>query len=319
MKVILIVVSLVSLLLLAPFLIPVRDLEDTVDPVFLADGDSMFVEINNISIHYKISGEGYPLIILLHGFGASTFSWREVMEPLSEEFTVVAFDRPGFGLTYRPFGEELKDFNPYSLEGQVELTALLIQYFGFEKAILIGNSAGGLTALETALKYPDKVLGLVLVDAAIYSANADSFLFRLLTSTPQVRYLGPLVSRAFLGNSRNLLDLAWYDTGKLTPDILEGYEKPLKAENWDRALWELTLARKPYDYSKIPIIHVPSLVITGENDRIVPVEDSVRLAKELPLAQLSIIPDTGHLPHEESPGEFLEIVMPFLRSLATMD
>jgi pimeloyl-ACP methyl ester carboxylesterase len=317
MKVLLIVVSLVSLLLLTPFLIPVNDLEGTVDPVFLADRDSMFVEINNISIHYKIFGEGSPLIILLHGFGASAFSWREVMEPLSEEFTVVAFDRPGFGLTSRPIGEELKAFNPYSLEGQVELTALLIQYFGFEKAILIGNSAGGLTALETALKYPDKVLGLVLVDAAIYNADADDFLFKLLTSTPQGRYLGPLVSRAFLGNSRDLLDLAWYDTDKLTPDILEGYEKPLKVENWDRALWELTLARKAYDCSKIPMISVPSLVITGDNDKIVPVEDSVRLAKELPLAQLSIIQNTGHLPHEESPGEFLGIVMPFLRSLAT--
>ncbi|MDI9367882.1 MAG: alpha/beta hydrolase [Thermotogaceae bacterium] len=319
MKSLIIVISLLAMLLIAPFLIPVPDLADTVNPRTLADNDSMFAEINNIDIHYKISGEGYPLIILLHGFGASTFSWREVMEPLSEEFTVVAFDRPGFGLTYRPIGEELKDFNPYSLEGQVELTALLIQYFGFEKAILIGNSAGGLTALETALKYPDKVLGLVLVDAAIYTANADSFLFKILASTSQGRYIGPLVTRAFLGKSRDLLDLAWYDTSKLTPDILEGYEKPLKADNWDRALWELTLARKPYDYSRIPMISVPSLVITGDNDKIVPVEDSVRLAKELPLAQLSIIPDTGHLPHEESPGKFLEIVMPFLRSLATMD
>ncbi|MBN2252312.1 MAG: alpha/beta hydrolase [Kosmotogaceae bacterium] len=316
MKVLVIVVSLLALLLIAPFLIPVRDLEDTVDPVFLADRDSMFVEINNVSIHYKISGEGSPLIILLHGFGASAFSWREVIEPLSEEFTVVAFDRPGFGLTSRPIGEELKVFNPYSLESQVELTTSLIQYFGFEKAILIGNSAGGLTALETALKNPDRVLGLVLVDAAIYNADEDNFLFRLLTSTPQGRYLGPLVSRAFLGSARNLLNLAWHDPEKLTPEILEGYEKPLKTKNWDRALWELTLARKPYDYSRIPMISVPSLVITGDNDKIVPVEDSIRLAKELPLAQLSIIQNTGHLPHEESPGEFLGVVMPFLRSLA---
>jgi len=319
MKVLMIVISLLALLLIGPYLIPVPDLEDTVNPRSLADRDSMFAEINNIDVHYKISGEGSPLIILLHGFGASTFSWREVIEPLSEEFTVVAFDRPGFGLTSRPIGEELKDFNPYSLAGQVELTALLIQYFGFEKAILIGNSAGGLTALETAIEYPEKVLGLVLVDAAIYNGEADSLFFRLLTNTPQGRYLGPLVSRAFLRNSRDLLDLAWHDTDKLTPDILEGYEKPLRSENWDRALWELTLARKPYDYSRIRMISVPSLVITGSNDKIVPVEDSMRLAKELPLAKLSIIQNTGHLPHEESPGEFLGIVIPFLRSLATTD
>ncbi|CCU84541.1 MAG: alpha/beta fold hydrolase [Mesotoga sp.] len=319
MKFIVIAVSLLSVVLIAPFLIPVRDLEGTVNPILLAEEDSMFVNIKNINIHYKSAGEGSTLVLLLHGFGASTFSWREVIGPLAEEYFVVAFDRPGFGFTSRPLGEDLEIFNPYSMEGQVELTVSLIEYLGYEEAILIGNSAGGLTALEVAASYPQKVKGLVLVDAAVYTNDADNPFFKLLTNTPQGRHLGPLVSRAFLGNSRNLLDLAWYDTGKLTPDILEGYEKPLKAENWDRALWELTLARKPYDYSKIPIIHVPSLVITGENDKIVPIEDSVRLAKELPLARLSIIPDTGHLPHEESPWEFLEIVMPFLRSLATMD
>lgn len=95
MKSLIIVISLLTMLLIAPFLIPVPDLADTVNPRTLADNDSMFAEINNIDIHYKISGEGYPLIILLHGFGASTFSWREVMEPLSEEFTVVAFDDRG--------------------------------------------------------------------------------------------------------------------------------------------------------------------------------------------------------------------------------
>ncbi len=319
MKTLLTMTSLISILLIAPFLIPVNDLEDTVVPRLLADEDSMFVTINNADIHYKAKGEGKPLLMLLHGFGASTFSWREVIGPLSEEFSVIAFDRPGFGLTSRPLGEDISSFNPYSLEGQVELTVSLMEYLGFEEAVLVGHSAGGLTALEVAAQHPEKVLGLVLVDAAIYTEDTDSFLFKILTSTPQGRHLGPLISRTLLRNSDSILEMAWYDPERLTDEIREGYRKPLKASNWDRALWELTLARRPYDSSKVQSVRIPSLVITGDSDRIVPVQDSIRLAEELHSAELFILPETGHLPQEESPALFLEIVIPFVRSLIEKD
>ena len=74
----------------------------------MADPDSRFIELNGLNVHYKQAGSGEPLIVLLHGFSASTFSWREVMQPLAAFGTVVAYDRPGFGLTERPLGDELK-------------------------------------------------------------------------------------------------------------------------------------------------------------------------------------------------------------------
>jgi alpha-beta hydrolase superfamily lysophospholipase len=89
-------------LLVGPFLVPVPPLAGTRPPDALADVNSRFVEVNGLRVHTKQAGKGQPALVLLHGFGASTFSWREVLAPLAEVGTVIAFDRPGFGLTSRP-------------------------------------------------------------------------------------------------------------------------------------------------------------------------------------------------------------------------
>ena len=88
-------------------------------------------------------GQGEPVLILLHGFGASEFSWREVMEPLSTYGRVIAYDRPAFGLTERPMEGNWTGTNPYSVQGNVELLDGLMDELGVDKAILVGNSAGG--------------------------------------------------------------------------------------------------------------------------------------------------------------------------------
>ena len=105
-----------------------------------------------------------PTLVLLHGLAASVFSWREVMEPLSAVGTVIAFDRPAFGLTGRPMPGDWADENPYSPEIQPNLTVSLMDKLGMEKAVLVGHSAGGTIAVHTALRHPDRVEALVLVD-----------------------------------------------------------------------------------------------------------------------------------------------------------
>jgi pimeloyl-ACP methyl ester carboxylesterase len=122
--------------------------------------------------------------------------------------------------------------------------------------------------------------------------------------------------RTLEARSSQLIDLAWHDPGKVTPQILEGYRKPLRADNWDRALWELTLATGPLALpTRIGEIGVPTIVITGDDDRIVPTEQSVRLAAELPHAELVVIPECGHIPHEEQPSAFLEATLGFLQRI----
>ncbi len=302
---------LLLILLVGPFLVPVPPLEGTVPPEQLADPDSRFVEVNGITVHYKIAGSGRPVFLLLHGFAASTFSWREVVGPMSEWGTVVAFDRPGFGLTERPLRWDGP--SPYSPEAQADLTVGLMDVLGIERAILVGNSAGGTTALLTALTYPERVEALVLVDPAVYVGGGTPRWVRPLLNTPQMRPLGPLLARSIRDWGRDFGRSAWHDPTRLTPEIWEGYTKPLRAENWDRALWEVTRASHPLGLEKrLGEVRVPVLVVTGDDDRVVPTEQSIRLAEEIPGAQLAVIPQCGHVPQEECPGPFLEAVEAFL-------
>jgi len=302
---------LLVILLVGPFLVPVPPLEGTVPPEQLADPDSRFIEVNGITVHYKMAGSGRPALVLLHGFAASTFSWREVIGPMSEWGTVVAFDRPGFGLTERPM--KWTGRSPYSPEAQPDLTVGLMDALGIERAVLVGNSAGGTVALLTALTYPERVEALVLVDPAVYVRGMTPAWLRPFLNTPQMRHLGPLLARQIQDWGVDFARSAWHDPEKLTPEIWEGYTKPLRAENWDRALWEVTRASHPLDLEqRLGEVRVPVLVITGDDDRIIPTEQSVRLAGEIPGAQLVVIPECGHVPQEECPGPFLEAVEAFL-------
>ncbi len=304
--------TILILLFVGPFLVPVPPLENTVPVEQLTDPDSRFIEVNGINVHYKTYGQGEPTFILLHGFGASLFSWREVTAPLAEFGTVIAYDRPAFGLTERPLKWEGE--NPYSQEAQIELVIGLMDALGIERAILVGNSAGGTIAMLTALKYPQRVQSLILVDPAVYAGGGAPAWVRPLLRTPQMRHLGPLIARQIQTRGPELIELAWHDPSKITPEILEGYQKPLRLADWDKALWELTLASRESGLAeRLSELTLPTLVITGDNDRIVPTEQSVRLAEELPNAQLVVIPQCGHLPHEERPAAFMQAVTEFLK------
>ncbi|MGC8873634.1 MAG: alpha/beta fold hydrolase [Chloroflexia bacterium] len=312
----LIPLAVLALLFVVPLLVPVPPPPGTVPPETLADPDSRFVEVDGVTIHYKRAGSGEPAVLLLHGFGASTFSWRKVMGPISEERTTVAYDRPGFGLTERPMPGEWSGPNPYAPETQPELMIGLMDALGIERAILVGHSAGGTVALLTALDYPERVQALVLVDAAVYVGGTPVWL-RPLWNTPQLRHLGPLLLRSIRRWGSDLLLRAWHDPSRISPEQWEGYLKPLQAENWDRALWEVVRASRPPALEpRLSQVRVPVLVITGDDDRIVPAAQSIRLSQELPQAQLVVLPECGHVPQEECPEAFLEALEPFLATCA---
>lgn len=310
---------LVVVLLVAPFLVPVPPVEGTVAPELLADPDSRFAEIDGIDVHYKAAGTGDDALLLLHGFASSTYTWREVMTPLAASHRVVAFDRPAFGLTERPMRPEWPDGqNPYLAESQADLTTGLMDDLGIDQAVLVGNSAGGTIAMLTALRHPARVSALILVDPAIYSGGGTPAFLRPLFQTPQLQHLGPLIARRIQDWGYQFGQSAWHDPEKFTPEIWQNYSRPLQAENWDRALWELTAASRPLNLAeRFAELDLPILVITGDDDRIVPTEQSIRLAEELG-AQLAVLPDCGHVPQEECPQAFLQAVQNFLADMDGM-
>lgn len=298
-----------------PFLIPVGRAPGTSTPESLADPDGRFVELQGIEVHYKAFGEGEPPVMLLHGFGASLFSWHLVMETLAMDRGVVAFDRPGFGLTERPLPGGWKGASPYGVQAQVTLTIALMDELGLRQAVLVGHSAGGAVATLVAVTYPDRVAGLVLVAPAVYSSGPASCA-RPMLKLPPMRRLGPLLVRRLVGSLESILQRSWHDPSLITSEVREGYRLPLKVDNWDRGLWELLVAERAIDLpAQLGRIVVPTLVIAGDDDRIVPTGDSRRVADAIPGAMFQEIPACGHLPQEEKPQEFLVLVLPFLQSL----
>ena len=303
-------------LMIGPFLIPIPSLKNVVPPDELAESDSQFVILDDVKVHYKTAGSGSEVLVLLHGFGASTFTWHKVMAPLSQDFSVVAYDRTGFGYTARPVPGEWSGESPYSPLSQVEQFISLMDTLGIDKAVLVGSSAGGITAALAAVYYPERVEALVLVAAAIFRGGPPRWLSPAL-QMPQVKRLGFLAIRYYYTYFFDYTHKrAWHDPSRRTPEILAGYRRPMKAEDWDRALWEYVLAYESLNLGeRLGEITIPVLIITGDGDRIVPQKGSKQIADQISQAELVIMADTGHLPHEENPEVFLKIVQTFLKKV----
>ncbi len=304
------------LVFVVPFFIPIHPLKDTVDPHQLADDKSRFVEVNGLSIHYKQMGRGEPNFILLHGLGAYLFTWHRVMDDLTQFGTVTAYDRPGFGLTERPLPNEFDGRNPYSRIYQPELLDAVMKKLGIQSAVLIGNSAGGTVSVQMALRYPDRVKALILVDPALITLGGPPIYLDPLYKLPSIDRIGPLFARRAAENAQQMLDRTFHDPSKDTEAMLEGYEIPLRAKNWDWALWEFIKSAEPIDLkSHLSEIKKPVLFITGDDDHVIATDETIRAAGLVPDAKLVVIPNCGHVPQEERPDEFMVAVTDFIHDL----
>lgn len=309
-----IVFALLGLAVFGPLLIPARSLDGLVPPRDLADKDSRFLEVGGLDLHVKTAGEPgaeESNVVFLHGFGASVYTWHEVLPAFGEDGMAVAFDRPGFGLTERPeAGSWRRGENPYAADRHVDLTIALMDELGLDTAILVGNSTGGSIAAQVALEHPERVRALVLVGAAIYRAGGAPAWSRPLLHTPQLNRVGPLLMRTLAGEpGENLLRAAWADPERIEQETIDAYARYTRVEGWDRALWEVSKAnRQPVAAGRLTEIDVPTLVITGAEDGVVPVADAERIAAELPAAELVVLESCGHTPQEECPAAFVRAV-----------
>jgi pimeloyl-ACP methyl ester carboxylesterase len=298
-----------------PFFVPVSALDGLVTESELADPDARFIEINGITVHYKEAGEGDETFILLHGFGASVFSWREITNDLSQFGRVIAYDRPAFGLTERPMPETWTE-NPYGVKANIELLRGLMDSFDIEKAILVGNSAGGGVAVAFALEYPQRVESLVLVDPGVGGGRGPQFPAWALPLmwTPQMRHIGPLLMRDYQETLPNTIMREWHDPTKLTDEIMTEQLELLRIRNWDRAFYELTFAPAyPELRPQLPDLSVPVFIIAGQEDRLIRSWYFEAIATEIPNAQVALLPNCGHVPQEECPRQFMEQVKKFLQ------
>ena len=314
-KVILGVIALV--VLVGPFAVPVNTSGTLTNKEAAAlswNGESEFVELAGHEVHLVTAGSQQidRLIVLLHGFGASSLTWKEVLEPLSSIGFVVAYDRAAFGFTERP--TTIGEVNPYLSLGQLQVIDELVSRYGQEKEVVIlGHSAGGALALGYALDHPEKVQKLILEAPAVYGTGGAPSWLNWVFDIPQLDHLGPLAVSSIASSGLQILDSSYYNKDLVTDQVVANYTAPLDVIGWERAFWEFNKAPRSLNLvERLDQLSVDTLIITGDTDEIVATADSVRLNGELPDSTIEIIVESGHLPNEEKPLEFVEAVIRFL-------
>ena len=314
-KVILGVIALV--VLVGPFAVPVNTSGTLTNKEAAAlswNGESEFVELAGHEVHLVTAGsqQSDRLIVLLHGFGASSLTWKEVLEPLSSIGFVVAYDRAAFGFTERP--TTIGEVNPYSSVGQLQVIDELVSRYGQGKEVVIlGHSAGGALALGYALDQPEKVQKLILEAPAVYGTGGAPSWLNWVFDIPQLDHLGPLAVSSIASSGLQILDSSYYNKDLVTDQVVANYTAPLDVIGWERAFWEFNKAPRSLNLvERLDQLSVDTLIITGDTDEIVATADSVRLNGELPDSTIEIIVESGHLPNEEKPLEFVEAVIRFL-------
>jgi pimeloyl-ACP methyl ester carboxylesterase len=263
-----------------------------------------FVRVGDQLVHVEQAGSGEP-VVLIHGFGASTYSWRKVMPALAASHRVVAIDLNGFGYTQRPTSRA-----SYTREAQAKLVLGTLDALGIDRAHIVGHSYGGGLTLYLASRHPERFRTMVLVDSSAPTyANDRRSRFAALRPL-DVLFVRSVVLRP--GMVRKGLLRSYYDDSLVTPELVQAYLDRLAIEGVGGAFYGLTApapAGEPVELEKIAI---PSLVIWGAHDVLISPETGRRAAARLPRAEFVLFDKSGHLPMEEEPEAFLNTVLPFL-------
>ena len=266
------------------------------------------VDVGGGHLHVEVDGPaGAPAVVLLHGFAASTFTWREIAPRLAATHRVVSIDRLGFGRSDRVTNGE------YSFGDSVRHTVAVLDALGEHGAVtLIGHSAGTGIAAGVALDAPERVGRLVLIAPAIVAAGPPPGVRRAF-ALPGVSRIAPTVMRAAAPLFARALARTWADGSRVSRDVVDGYLEPLRQRGTAEALVEMTLGdpTEPDLLDRLPRIGVPALVIVGSRDRVVPEADGRKVGETL-RCEVVVIDDAGHLPHEEQPVATLAAIERFL-------
>jgi pimeloyl-ACP methyl ester carboxylesterase len=292
-----------------------------------AQAPSQFIEVNGMNVHYRDEGnpnDSVPLV-LIHGTGSSLHTFEEWVNLLlssaksrtlagrgsdifgKEGKRIVRMDIPAFGLT----GPDPQ--HDYSMEKYVNFIENFLAAKGIKQCILVGNSLGGQISWQFALKNPQKVSKLILIDATGYPIKTKKTVLAFqIARMPIVNKIMTFITPYAL--ARESVENVYADKSKITDALVDRYfELTLRAGNRQAFVDRLNML---YDTSNIPMIKTikaPTLVLWGEQDLLIPMENGQRFHDDLPNDTLVILKNMGHVPMEENPVESLRPVLEFLR------
>lgn len=273
--------------------------------------DLRHVHIHGHDVGYRMGGTG-PALLLIHGIAGSSTAWKEVMPRLAKEYTVIAPDLLGHGESAKPMGD-------YSLGAVASGLRDLLGVLDVARATVVGQSFGGGVAMQLAYQHPELCERLVLVNSGGLGREV-SWMLRLLT-LPGAEYVMPAIFPRFVR--------PWGDaTGRWLGE--RGVRSARISEMW-RAYGSLTDSENRYAFVRTMrgvidpggqtvsamdrlylAAHLPTLIVWGDRDTIIPVEHAHDAHEAIPGSRLAVIEGAGHFPHVECPEEFLDVLLDFL-------
>jgi pimeloyl-ACP methyl ester carboxylesterase len=283
-----------------------------------ANSASRFVTLQNgVTVHYRDQGrpDGPPLV-LVHGFSANVDTWEPWVARLGDTYRVVSLDLPAHGLTVTPPDYKM------STDGQVEVIDGLTRSLGLGPFVLAGNSMGGGASWNFALKHPDRLRGLILVDAVGPSPETSPGAPPREGPPAVFKLMGTPAGRAVM-KSVNLrpiiqtgLKQAYGDESLVTPALVDRYAELSRAPGRR----EMILSGRGGPPGQISpkifaAIRTPTLVLHGDADTVIPVGVGKLLAESIPGARLITYPGVGHVPMEQIPDRSAADVRAFLEAL----
>ena len=273
--------------------------------------NSHFAEVDGATVHYQEFGDAAnPTLLLIHGYTSSTQVWKTVAPMFAErEFHVVVVDLLGFGYSDKPAWFD------YTIASQARMIVRLMNILGIGQATLLGSSYGGAVASVMTLDYPERVEKLVLVGAVSNDEAKEKPILQIVA----IPGVGEIVTPFFL-DSKFLLKLRMKDTFApenqhlVTQQRIDSVHRPLSAADAHNSV--LQTARH-WDANRIErdahLIEQPTLLIWGEDDTVIPIHNGFKLHQSILNSRLVVFRHCGHIPPEETPDNFVEIVTSFCR------
>ena len=265
------------------------------------------LEIDGHRVYFEDHGRG-DAVVLVHGFGSSTYSWRDVIAELAHDYRVISLDLNGFGFTERPESKEA-----YTRFAQGELVLRVADALELERFHLVGHSYGGAVGAALAVRSPERILSLTLLNAAgpIYPQLRRSKLasFKPLTSafvrTKSLRR----------GNVERALKRSLANDELATDELVEEYHRRLAIEGASTAFWGLTVPiEDPQAGVELAELTVPTLALWGAEDILIPVPFAQQEASEIEHHRFVLIDGAGHAPMEDRPHEVVAALRTFFSS-----
>ena len=270
------------------------------------------MELHGHRVRYRIGGEGPP-IVLIHGIAGSSETWTEVLPLLARDFTVVAPDLLGHGDSAKPRGD-------YSLGAYASGIRDVLIALEIDRATFLSHSLGDGIAMQFTYQFPERLQRLVLVSSG--GLGKEVHLMLRLVALPAAEYVLPLLVAQPFRNAGEGMAAVFARLGFRAADDLEEFARGFASlgdvdarqafVHTARSLIDIDGQRASARDRLYLASDVPTLLIWGERDPIIPVDHGRRAQKEIPGSQLELFPDAGHFPHRQDPLRFVEALADFI-------